>query len=80
MIKNQVEVCDICKETPLSHPYNNHNAEPVVASGRCCGDCNTTVVIPARIASAERRSRQMKSETPSNKKDLGRFGTGIKDN
>tara|TARA_R100000234_G_scaffold88018_1_gene56523 strand:+ start:138 stop:314 length:177 start_codon:yes stop_codon:yes gene_type:complete len=25
-----------------------HNAEPA-ASGRCCGDCNGTVVVPFRI-------------------------------
>jgi len=25
-----------------------HNAEPV-AEGRCCGDCNSTRVIPARL-------------------------------
>ena len=25
-----------------------HNAEPF-AEGRCCGDCNATIVIPARL-------------------------------
>jgi hypothetical protein len=26
-----------------------HNAEPVVENGRCCGNCNDTEVIPARL-------------------------------
>lgn len=26
-----------------------HNAEPVVANGRCCDSCNWGVVIPARL-------------------------------
>ena len=31
-----------------------HNADPV-AAGRCCGMCNDTLVIPARLALARRR-------------------------
>jgi len=26
-----------------------NNAEPVVENGRCCDDCNWSVVIPARL-------------------------------
>ena len=38
--------CSICKNT-INDKYGN-NAEPV-NNGRCCNDCNSTVVIPARI-------------------------------
>jgi hypothetical protein len=37
--------CVICKE-PFSE-YGN-NTQPI-ASGRCCNECNTTVVIPTRL-------------------------------
>tara|TARA_R110002153_G_scaffold34900_1_gene103930 strand:+ start:360 stop:521 length:162 start_codon:yes stop_codon:yes gene_type:complete len=40
------KICTICGIT-IKDPYG-HNAEPV-AKGRCCGKCNTTVVIPERI-------------------------------
>ena len=45
-------ICCICKqEIPVEHGTwtEGHNAETVVAGGRCCGDCNATVVIPARL-------------------------------
>jgi hypothetical protein len=45
-------ICCICKqEIPVEHGTwtEGHNAEPVVAGGRCCGDCNATVVIPERL-------------------------------
>ena len=32
-----------------------HNAEPIVANGRCCSNCNATKVIPARLAEIMRR-------------------------
>lgn len=45
-------ICSICGDLiepePNGYRYG-HNAEPV-NSGRCCKDCNSLVVIPARIA------------------------------
>ena len=44
--------CSICKDEiiPDSNGWNEgHNAEPV-NQGRCCTNCNDTVVIPARLA------------------------------
>ena len=39
--------CEICGE--FYDGYGN-NAEPVM-DGKCCDKCNTSVVIPARLAS-----------------------------
>lgn len=43
--------CCLCGELIESYGSRDasHNAAPV-ATGRCCGECNDTVVIPARIA------------------------------
>jgi hypothetical protein len=45
--------CSICKDEirkdPMSGWDGGHNSEPV-APGRCCDDCNSTVVIPQRFA------------------------------
>ena len=41
------EKCSICKGEIKGY---GHNAEPV-NSGRCCDNCNLTVVIPRRIMS-----------------------------
>lgn len=42
----ETKICSICKK-----PYTGwgNNAQPV-NDGRCCDDCNTTAVIPARLA------------------------------
>lgn len=42
--------CSICKgEIPAVLGWTEgHNAEPI-NDGRCCGDCNAAVVIPARL-------------------------------
>jgi hypothetical protein len=40
--------CSICKAILLDY---GHNAEPI-NKGRCCGMCNTEVVIPKRIEDA----------------------------
>ena len=49
--------CSICKgvidvhvnpSTGVGFWIQGHNAEPI-NSGRCCSDCNTFSVIPARI-------------------------------
>ena len=44
--------CDICGEgieIEISGWTEGHNAEPAVKDGRCCSDCNMTVVIPLRL-------------------------------
>jgi hypothetical protein len=44
--------CSICFHEIEVHPCGwaeGHNAQPV-AEGRCCGQCNDTVVVPVRIA------------------------------
>mgnify|MGYP003971353353 CR=1 FL=1 len=43
--------CCICeKEIPNQNGWDKgHNAQPV-EDGRCCGNCNFTVVIPARMS------------------------------
>lgn len=57
---NEVK-CSIkgCYIEPLRHPetgevvwVGGNNAEPI-NDGRCCDECNATVVIPARIALME---------------------------
>lgn len=39
--------CSICQKFDIVDGYGN-NAQPV-NNGRCCNDCNRTVVIPARL-------------------------------
>ncbi len=41
--------CSICKQRWDSSWYYGNNADPV-NNGRCCDDCNTSVVMPARCA------------------------------
>jgi len=47
-----MENCVICNDEigvdPMSGWGGGHNAEPV-AEGRCCDECNTMQVIPARL-------------------------------
>lgn len=45
-MNNNVFQCVICKE--LVDEWGN-NAEPV-ANGKCCDECNNSVVISARLA------------------------------
>jgi hypothetical protein len=40
-----------------------HNAQPV-NDGRCCGECNTAVVIPARLAEVFSRSKVSNQRFP----------------
>ena len=42
----QAKICSICKKEYFGW---GNNAQPV-NDGRCCDDCNTTAVIPARLA------------------------------
>ena len=46
--------CCICaEEIPVEHVYaGGHNAEPV-RSGRCCGFCNSVIVIPTRLGAID---------------------------
>jgi len=51
-----------CYIEPLRHPETGevvwaggNNAEPI-NDGRCCDECNATVVIPARIALMEAKN------------------------
>lgn len=49
---NEIMDCVICNEPISSDPYGwsgGANAEPI-SSGRCCYDCDASVVIPYRIA------------------------------
>lgn len=53
-----MNTCSICQGQYVGH---GNNAQPV-NDGRCCGECNTTVVVPARIKRDEaiiRRDAQM---------------------
>ena len=51
--------CVICKEKITTDPYGwsgGANAEPV-AKGQCCHHCDTTVVLPTRLAQYIERSK-----------------------
>ena len=47
--------CCICGNEIVAHPLSGwdqgNNAEPVM-TGRCCGECNDTVVMTRRISNA----------------------------
>jgi hypothetical protein len=51
-----IKICVICHK-----PYTEYgnNAEPI-RSGRCCNQCNDTVVIPRRIKRMRRKADQEK--------------------
>lgn len=45
-----VNMCALCRKNPLG-AYEGHNAYPILPhGGRCCGLCNSGLVIPARIS------------------------------
>ena len=50
--KSKIHVCIICAETIkpkfLGLDKEGNNAEPV-ADGKCCDNCNATVVVPQRF-------------------------------
>ena len=50
--------CCICSEE-IEGKYG-HNAEPVVADGRCCDVCNALSVIPARLKVAHNLPKVLK--------------------
>lgn len=43
-----VKTCCICGKV-LHSPWDENNPRPYKDSGVCCGDCNTTYVIPERM-------------------------------
>lgn len=47
--------CKICKgKIEIINGYRDgHNAQPVT-KGRCCADCNSTIVMKARISTIEK--------------------------
>lgn len=47
--------CDICGKYEAAN-----NAEPIVKGGKCCDECNSMYVIPARIKEIfeNRRAKQ----------------------
>ena len=51
LVLREVKVCSICGEEYFG--YGN-NAEPV-NSGRCCDNCNDTVVIPVRLKNLSKK-------------------------
>ena len=55
--------CCICGHDiqPVGDWRHGHNAEPA-ADGRCCDECNSLVVIPARIAGMMKRKKKMTFE------------------
>ena len=53
--------CCLCdKEIPVKfHGWDSGNdAEPVVANGRCCDECNTKIVIPTRLIGMAARTAE----------------------
>ena len=46
--------CVICTDEiqiqPVSGWDKGHNPYPIKDKGRCCDDCNSTIVVPARVA------------------------------
>ncbi len=53
-MKGKLKNCSICGE---SYEGYGNNAEPV-NSGRCCDECNATIVIPRRIQDAINRKEK----------------------
>ena len=45
--KLQMHECPLCGETYSGY---GHNAWPLINDGKCCGECNMTQVVPARLA------------------------------
>jgi len=62
--------CSICKNTiqpqPVSGWDKGHNPWPLRDSGRCCEECNSELIVPARLTIALgmtiKESRQLVKE------------------
>ena len=52
--------CSICKKTITGH---SHNPSPVTIGGRCCHNCNFTVVLPKRIKLLQEKDNTEQEET-----------------
>ena len=55
MENKKIQRCVICKESIIPDPdgwNGGHNPSPVREKGRCCGECNDTIVIPRRLYEA----------------------------
>lgn len=57
---NGSETCVLCKNEYRGH---GNNPAPVVQEGRCCDDCNSTRVIPARLKQLEARLHALEEES-----------------
>lgn len=51
IIEDDVKTCCICGKKFIGW---GNNPEPVKKFGECCNDCNSNVVIPARISKLKR--------------------------
>jgi hypothetical protein len=51
-------ICCLCDKVIKDDPYG-HNASPV-ADGQCCGSCNASKVIPARMNANKSNKRSRK--------------------
>ena len=51
-------ICCLCDKVIKDDPFG-HNASPV-ADGQCCGSCNASVVIPARMNAHKSNKRSRK--------------------
>jgi hypothetical protein len=51
--------CCICKTEITGH---GHNPDPLNVKGRCCGVCNFTKVIPARLSLYKKNLNNGKNE------------------
>lgn len=58
--RRKLLTCSICRkpiEVEAATGWaEGHNAQPV-NNGRCCSDCNATVVIPARLARIQKKHK-----------------------
>lgn len=57
-MKKKKQYCSICGRVMIEEFGNN--AQPV-NNGRCCNNCNFTVVIPARMRLANRLENNIKN-------------------
>ena len=60
--------CCICQKEINDH---GHNPDPLNAKGRCCGYCNLTKVIPARLRLYKKQLTDGKNERNLSSNDRG---------
>lgn len=66
--------CVLCGDTFTGH---GHNPEPVKDSGRCCDNCNRTVVVPTRHDETIARTFLTKLNTEMSRQTRMRFGIEV---